>query len=157
MTAKITLRGVVSGIRRHPGRAAAICAPLLAVSVFAGTTAASAHPEPKLALSLAQLNAAPAQDINTNFASGLGGQVVHVGKNATKFKATAGDDGCDHHYSNGNATLCVPWVIPAPSGQACAWLLSNGYPALTVYGRDRQHLDTNHDGIACDAGDAGVK
>ena len=157
MTHKISLRGVGSGIRRHPGRAAAVAVPLLAASVFTGTTMASATPEPRLALSLAQLNAAPGADINTTFASGLSGQVVKTHKDQAKLQARMGDDGCDHNYSDGNVNACVPWQIPAPPGKACAFLLGNGYPALKVVGTDRQHLDTNHDGIACDAGDAGVK
>jgi hypothetical protein len=157
MIRKITLRGAASGIRRHPGWAVAAAGSLLAVSVLTGTSMASATPEPRLALSLAQLHAAPAPDINTNFASGLGGQVVKSHKGETNFKAFAGDDGCDHNYGNGNVGVCVPWVIPVPHGQACAFLLGNGYGALKVYGTDRQHLDTNHDGIACDSGDVGVK
>ncbi len=155
MTIKITLRGVASGVRRHPGRAAVVAVPLLAASVLTGTTMASATQEPRLALSLAQLHAAPAQDINTNFASGLQGQVVKLHKGEAKLQARMGDDGCDHNY--GAPDVCVPWQIPAPRGKACAFLLANGFHALTVYGTDRQHLDTNHDGIACDAGDAGVK
>lgn len=157
MITKITLRGVASGIRRHPGRAAAVAISLLAASVLTGTTMASATPEPRLAVSLTQLNAAPAQDINGTFADGLQGQVVKLHKDMAKLQARMGDDGCDHNYGNGNPNVCVPWQIPAPHGKACAFLLANGFTALTVEGTDRQHLDTNHDGIACDAGDAGVK
>jgi hypothetical protein len=155
MTTKITLRGVASGVRRHPGWAVAAAVPLLAASVLAGTTMASATPEPRLALSLAQLRAAPAPDIIGNFASGI--KAVKLYKGEAMQKARPGNDGCDHDYGSGNVNVCVPWQIPASPGKACAWLLGNGYPALTVYGTDRQHLDTNHDGIACDAGDTGVK
>ena len=51
---------LLAAIRRRPGRALAVCVPLLAASVFTGTTAAAAHPEPTLAVSKAELNAAPA-------------------------------------------------------------------------------------------------
>lgn len=155
MSTKITLRGAASGIRRHPGRAAAVAVPLLAASVFTGTTMASATPEPRLAVSLAQLHAAPGADVNGQFASGLSHQVVKAGRGAAKFRARMGDDGCDHNYGSGDT--CVPWQIPVSHGKACSWLLANGFSALKVYGTDRQHLDTNHDGIACDAGDTGVK
>jgi hypothetical protein len=157
MTTKITLRGLASGIRRHPGWALAAAGSLLAASVLTGTSMASATPEPRLALSLAQQQAAPAADINPNFANGLNGQVVKTFKGETKLKAQPGIDGCDHNYGSGSLNLCVPWQIPVPHAQACAFLRGNGYPPLTVYGTDRQHLDTNHDGIACDAGDVGVK
>jgi hypothetical protein len=156
MTTKITLRGVAAGIRRHPGWAAAAAGSLLAASVLTGTTMASATPEPTLALSLAQSHAAPAPDINSNFAGSRQGY-VRMYKGEAMVKARPGLDGCDRDYGNGNPNVCVPWVIPVPHSQACAFLLGNGYGALKVYGTDRQHLDTNHDGIACDAGDLGVK
>jgi hypothetical protein len=155
MTKKITLRGVASGIRRHPGWAVAAAGSLLAVSVVTGTSMASATPEPRLAVSLAQLNAAPAPDINTSVGTGL--KSVKLYKGEAQPKSLQGIDGCDHNYGDGDVNMCVPWQIPAAPGTACAWLKGNGYPALKVYGTDRQHLDTNHDGIACDAGDLGVK
>ncbi|GAB2746317.1 hypothetical protein [Kitasatospora kifunensis] len=67
-------------------------------------------------------------------------------------------DGCDHAY--GDINVCVPWTFPAAAGTApgagCRWLLAHGYPPLAVHGRDRLGLDTNHDGTACDHGDAGA-
>ena len=57
------MRSALAGVRRHPARAAAICVPLVAASVFTGTTMASARPEATLAVSAAALNAAPAQHV----------------------------------------------------------------------------------------------
>jgi hypothetical protein len=157
MTMNNPLRNLSPAIRRHPRRTAAILGvPLLAASVITGSTMASAHPKPSLAVSLAQLHATAAPDIHTNFSQNLPGPVVKHVKDLAKFRAHPGDDGCDHDYGNGNVNVCVPWQIPAKSGQACAWLKSHGYPALQVTATDRQHLDTNRDGIACDAGDLGV-
>jgi hypothetical protein len=63
-------------------------------------------------------------------------------------------DGCDHHY--GDNPQCVPWTFPAgvtSVADKCAWLAAHGFGPLAVHGADRQHLDTNLDGIACGAGD----
>jgi hypothetical protein len=62
-----------------------------------------------------------------------------------------GFDGCDHAY--GVLRQCVPWNFPTGAA-GCAWLLARYLRALPVNGRDRHHLDTNHDGIACGPGDA---
>ena len=132
----------------------AICVPLVAASVFTGTTVASAHPEPRLAVSQAELNAAPAPLVRS-FNSPLNGKREAVYKHARRMRLGWNVDGCDHDY--GTPNQCVPWKIPVSTGRtACAWLKANGFGQVRVYGRDRQHLDTNQDGIACDAGDLGA-
>ncbi len=176
----MTTKTVLAAIRRRPGRALAVCVPLLAASVFTGTTVASAHPEPRLAVSQAELNAAPAPFVRT-FTSPLTGKREAVYKHARRMPLGWNADGCDHDY--GTKDQCVPWKIPASAGTtgagttgaacgwlnqcvpskvpgtagaACEWLQRNGFGPVRVSGRDRQNLDTNHDGIACDKGDLGV-
>jgi hypothetical protein len=61
-------------------------------------------------------------------------------------------DGCDHDY--GLASQCVPTTYPPGVTDRCAWLLAHGYGPLPIVGADRQQLDTDHNGIACDPGDA---
>jgi len=57
-------------------------------------------------------------------------------------------DGCDHDY--GERTQCVPWTFPPGVTDKCAWLTAHGFSAVRVVGKDRQHLDPDGDGIACD-------
>ncbi len=145
MRAKAT--AAVTGIRRHPGRALAACAALAAVSVFTGTTVASAHPAPTLAVPQAALHAAPAPLVH-NFDTGLTGAHVKGYGHAYAVPVPWNVDGCDHDY--GQADQCVPWKIPAPTPQAaCGWLQSNGFGPLKVYGTNRQHLPENAHGYVC--------
>lgn len=62
-----------------------------------------------------------------------------------------GSDGCDHAY--GDRSQCVPWRFPPGVTDRCGWLRAHGFGALSVTGRDRHQIDTNHDGIACGLGD----
>ena len=144
---------ILSNLRERPRRAALIIAPLVAgTAIFVGATASTAHDAPHLAIS-ARAAAKPAPYVH-DFAGGLKDKPL---KNATgphRVTVAWNVDGCDHDY--GGANQCVPWAIPAPAGQRCQWLNAHGFGPLKVYGRDRQHLDTNHDGIACDTGDNGV-
>jgi hypothetical protein len=57
-------------------------------------------------------------------------------------------DGCDHAY--GAPTQCIPWVFPAGTTEKCAWLAAHGFTAVKVVGKDRQKLDPDGNGIACD-------
>ncbi|WP_328472947.1 hypothetical protein OHA21_11230 [Actinoplanes sp. NBC_00393] len=59
-------------------------------------------------------------------------------------------DGCDRSY--GTRAQCVPWVFPPGVTDKCAWLAERGYldPPLAVAGQDRQKLDPDGNGIACD-------
>lgn len=62
-----------------------------------------------------------------------------------------GGDGCDHNY--GKVPLCVPYDFPAPIttvAQKCDWLQAQGFKDVKVSGKDRQGLDQNKNGIACD-------
>jgi hypothetical protein len=147
MKLNTTMRGALTGVRRHPLRAAAICVPLLAASVFAGSSMASATPEPTLAVSSAAANAAPAQHVLI-VDNGMAGQAV-TGKTVnTTPKETWNIDGCDHDY--GAPNVCVPWSIPGSTAQAkCTWLSSNGYIDLKVYGTNRQGLPENAEGYVC--------
>ncbi|MEV6350318.1 hypothetical protein [Actinoplanes sp. NPDC051851] len=62
----------------------------------------------------------------------------------------AGVDGCDHSY--GVRGQCVPNTYPPGVRDRCAWLRDHGFLAtpLRVTGRDRQRLDRDGDGLACD-------
>jgi hypothetical protein len=145
MRAKAT--AAVTGIRRHPGRALAACVALAAVSVFTGTTVASAHPAPTLAVSKAELHAAPAPLVD-NFDTNLTGAHVKAYKHAYAVPVQWNVDGCDHDY--GQPGQCVPWEIPASTPRAaCAWLKSNGFGPLKVYGTNRQNLPENAQGYVC--------
>jgi hypothetical protein len=67
------------------------------------------------------------------------------------------DDGCDHNY--GVAGQCVPANFPpgvTSVTDKCAWLHQHGFTGsipIAPGGVDRQGLDPNHDGLACDPGD----
>jgi hypothetical protein len=65
-------------------------------------------------------------------------------------KVPANVDGCDRSY--GTRAQCVPWVFPPGVTDKCAWLGERGYldPPLAVAGKDRQRLDPDGNGIACD-------
>jgi hypothetical protein len=57
-------------------------------------------------------------------------------------------DGCDRNY--GTVTQCVPWKFPAGTTDKCGWLAGHGFGRLVVQGVDRQRLDRDGNGIACD-------
>jgi len=139
---------VLAGIKRHPGRALAVCAALAGISVFTGQTVASAGPEATLAVSQAQLHARPAPLV-MNFDGSLTGARAKTSKYNRPIPESWNMDGCDHDY--GQPDVCVPWQIPASSPQAaCAWLKANAfYLPLKVYGTNRQHLPENAEGYVC--------
>ena len=138
-------------IRRHPGRALAVCVPLAAVAVFAGTTMASAQPEATLAVSPSASSVSPAPFVPYFGSSTAGNTHVVKKQRDIPVKEPANIDGCDHDYGTGNQ--CVPWQIPASSPQAaCAWLRANGFGPLKVYGTNRQHLPENSAGYVCATG-----
>jgi hypothetical protein len=137
----------VTGVRRHPGRSLGACVVLAAVSVFTGTRVASPPPAPTLAVSQAELHAAPAPLVD-NFDTSLTGARVKAYKHAYAVPVPWNVDGCDHDY--GQPGQCVPWKIPASTPQAaCAWLKSNGFGPLKVHGRNRQNLPGNAQGYVC--------
>jgi hypothetical protein len=145
---KITMHSFLTGVRRHPARAAAICVPLVAASVFTGTTMASAGPEARLAVAPTALNAAPAQHVML-FDNDLTGHVAKFKPGAPKIAWN--EDGCDHDY--GTPNQCVPWQIPGSTGSArCAWLESMGFGAIEVPGTNRQDLPEDAQGYACASG-----
>jgi hypothetical protein len=143
------VRSALAAVRRHPVRAAAIGVPLLvAVSVFTGTTMASAGPQASLAVPAAALTAAPAQHVMI-FDNDLPSQPAQVKLVTPKIAWNV--DGCDHDY--GSPNQCVPWQIPGSTGAArCAWLESMGFGAIKVYGTNRQDLPENAQGYVCAAG-----
>ncbi len=148
MNLNTTSRSAFSAVRRHPIRTAAICVPLLAASVFAGSTMASATPTPTLAVSSAELNAAPAPDVQITDDQLTGGTAAVV--KATPVSIPFNEDGCDHDY--GTPNQCVPWTIPGSTSLAkCAWLRSNGFGPLRVVGTNRQNLAENAQGYVCAA------
>ena len=148
-------KNVLGAIRLHPGRTLAVCVPLVAVSVFTGTTMASAQPEATLAVSPSQASATPAPYV-PSFGDGTtavpaGKTRVVRNKSDAPIKEPVNIDGCDHDYGTGSQ--CIPWHIPASSPQAaCAWLKANGFGSLKVYGTNRQHLPENSAGYVCAAG-----
>ena len=73
---------------------------------------------------------------------------VKTYKHAQRIPEAWNIDGCDHDY--GTPDQCVPWKIPASSGQAaCAWLKANGFGPLKVVGTNRQHLPEDAQGYVC--------
>ncbi|MEV6342896.1 hypothetical protein [Actinoplanes sp. NPDC051851] len=57
-------------------------------------------------------------------------------------------DGCDHNY--GTRAQCIPVTFPAGVRDKCAWLADHGFRAFRVTVTDRQKLDPDRNGIACD-------
>jgi hypothetical protein len=149
MNMNTTVRGALAGVRRHPARAAAICVPLIVASVLTGTSMASARPEATLPVSAAAVNAAPAQHVLI-FDNHLTAPVAVPKPAAVPTVEPVNLDGCDHDY--GTANFCVPWSIPGSTSAAkCAWLASNGFGELRVYGTNRQDLPENAQGDVCAA------
>jgi hypothetical protein len=143
----MNINSAMNSVRRHPWRAAAICVPVVAASVFAGTTAASARPQPMLAVRASALSAAPAAHVLT-FGNDTNKVVTDVRKGAVAIQEPWNEDGCDHDYGPPNE--CVPWKIPGSTTAAqCAWLESMGFGSLKVYGTNRQHLPENAQGYVC--------
>ena len=84
---------------------------------------------------------------------GSGGKSVPNKRGPSKVPVPAHVDGCDHDY--GTTNQCVPWTITGTTAAArCTWLTGHGFGPLKVYGKDRQHLDSNRDGTACGTGDS---
>src|ERR1700722_3916865 len=148
MNINTTALGAFTAVRHHPARAAAVCLPLLAASIFYGSNMGSASPTPTLAVSSAPPHGAPAQH----------GVPLHhpLPTPAPTAKPSAPGlswhvTGCDSDY--GAANQCVPWTIPGSTSQAkCAWLKSNGFGPLRVVGTNRQHLAENAQGYVCASG-----
>jgi hypothetical protein len=141
-------RGVLTGVRNHPWWVAAVAVPVLATSVVAGTTMASARPQPTLAVSASALQAKPSAHV-MNFGTDRTKRIYPHG-HAKSVQESWHIDGCDHDY--GTANQCVPWAIPGATAQAkCAWLQSHGFGSLTVPGTNRQQLPENAEGEACPA------
>ncbi len=148
MNLKTTTHTALTGVRRHPVRAAAICVPLLAAIVIAGSTMASATATPTLAVSAGALNQAPAPHVLL-----FGNDLPKTGADVKPTPVTIrwNEDGCDHDY--GTANVCVPWIVPGSTPQAkCAWLRSNGFGEVKVYGTNRQNLPENAQGYVCASG-----
>jgi hypothetical protein len=148
MNINTTARNAFTAIRRHPARAAAVCVPLLAASIFYGSTMASATPTPTLAVSSAALHAAPTQHVML-FDNDLPTPTPTAKPSAPGLSWHV--TGCDSDY--GAANQCVPWTVPGSTSQAkCAWLKSNGFGALQVVGTNRQHLTETAQGYVCASG-----
>jgi hypothetical protein len=85
---------------------------------------------------------------NVPMARNLTGAVIPNAAGPSRVPVPADIDGCDHAY--GALGQCVPWAVPGgDTVQRCAWLSAHGFTPLTVTGRDRQHLDPDHDKLAC--------
>lgn len=147
MNTNTRARHAMTAVRRHPVRAAAICVPLLAASIFTSQSMASATPTPTLAVSPAALSAAPAPHV-LMVDSKMTWKPVTANHGATVPRDISAIDGCDADY--GMPGDCVPRTIPGSTPQAkCAWLRSNGFGELKVYGTNRQNLPENADGYVC--------
>jgi hypothetical protein len=150
MNLNTTMHSALTGVRRHPVRAAAICVPLVVASVLTSTTMASARPEATLPVPAAALNAAPAQHVLI-FDNHLTAKVAAPKPVKGVIKEAWNLDGCDHDY--GTPNVCVPWAIPGSTPVAkCAWLSSNGFSELKVAGTNRQDLPENARGYVCEPG-----
>jgi hypothetical protein len=145
---------ILGNVRGRPRRTALMIAPLVAgAAIFAGATASAAHDAPHLDVPAKAAAQRPGPYVH-DFARGLKNKPLRNPRGPRHVTVAWNVDGCDHDY--GTANQCVPWAIPAPAGQRCQWLSAHGFGPLRVYGRDRQNLDSNQDGIACDTGDNGV-
>jgi hypothetical protein len=119
----------------------------VATAAAAGPAGASAHP------SVPAGSPGPPQPFIQAFAQQSGAPRVTAKPVPTgKLTIPANIDGCDHDY--GGIGLCVPWTFPAGVTDRCAWLRAQGFGPVPVTGTDRLGLDTNHDRVACDPGDA---
>jgi hypothetical protein len=148
----MSVRKILIRMRHVPRHAVAIFA-IVAAGTIAGGATAVAHPEPSLSVPKSAVGAKPVPHI-LNFARDLRGQRLKLPAGPQRVPVPWNVDGCDHGY--GTVNQCVPWTIPASAGQRCPWLAAHGFGPLKVHGRDRQNLDVNHDGMACDKGDVGA-
>ena len=151
MNRNTKVRSALAGVRRHPARAAAIGVPLLvAASVLAGTTMASAGPEADARGrgGGAERGPGPARDAlrqRPARRAGAGSSWSRPRSRGTWTAATT---------TTARANVCVPWTIPGATPQAkCAWLTSNGFTDLKVYGTDRQDLPEDAQGYVCASGE----
>jgi hypothetical protein len=64
-----------------------------------------------------------------------------------KVRVPATVDGCDRNY--GEKTQCIPLKFPPDATDKCDWLAAHGFEHIRVVGTDRQKLDHDHDGVAC--------
>jgi hypothetical protein len=140
-------RSALGGVRNHPWRVAVVAVPVVAASVIAGTTMASARPEPTLAVSHSALAANPAPHVLT-FADGTTGKKIAAKGTATSIPEPVHIDGCDHNY--GAVNQCVPWTVPGSTPQAkCTWLAAHGLGPLVLAGENRQDLPESAEGYIC--------
>ncbi|TQF06702.1 hypothetical protein E6W39_36585 [Kitasatospora acidiphila] len=129
----------------------------LALALTLATPNASSRPVPPTGGTAATQQRRPDPHI-MDFAQSPAAHPMAPQSKRTDETAVAPDaDGCDHHY--GALNICAPAAFPpgvgAAQGARCTWLLQHGYRDLAVHGRDDLGLDTNHDGMGCDPGDAG--
>ncbi|GAA2854256.1 hypothetical protein Acy02nite_49410 [Actinoplanes cyaneus] len=90
----------------------------------------------------------PAPFVQT-FAAQPGRARIKPGKSPkTPVRVAPMVDGCDRNY--GTKAQCVPINYPKGVTDRCAWLTAHGFTRVAVVGKDRQHLDPDHDKIACD-------
>ena len=130
------------------GALAAATATLLGLQAADGASA-DAHRVRHLAVPLS--SGQPAAHVPQP--GGSGGKAVPNKRGPSKVPVLANVDGCDHDY--GSTNQCVPWTIAGTTTAArCTWLTGHGFGPLKVYGKDRQHLDSNRDGTACGTGDS---
>jgi hypothetical protein len=64
-----------------------------------------------------------------------------------KVRVPATVDGCDRNY--GEETQCIPLKFPPDATDKCDWLKTHGFEHVLVAHIDRQKLDHDHDGVAC--------
>jgi len=147
----MSMRNVLVRMRRVPGHTVAIFA-IVAGGIIVGGATAAAHPEPSLLVPKSAVGTKPTPHI-LDFAQDLRGERLKLPAGPRRVPVPWNVDGCDHDY--GTVNQCVPWTVPASVGQRCQWLAAHGFSPLKVRGRDRQNLDSNHDGMACDKGDVG--
>jgi hypothetical protein len=149
----MNLKSIFAWVRTGRGLALVILIALFAASVgvLARPTMAAAHPSAAMVVS--HKTDRPAPHVFA-FARDLHGSRWKLPKGPSHVKVAWNVDGCDHAY--GSANQCVPWDIPGPARNRCHWLAAHGFGKLKIRGRDRLHLDTNRDGVACDKGDAGT-
>jgi hypothetical protein len=91
---------------------------------------------------------APAAPFVQRFAAQPGVRPLPPRRSPTaKVSVPANVDGCDHNY--GEKTQCIPARFPPDATDKCDWLKAHGFKTIRVVGTDRQKLDEDSDGVAC--------
>jgi hypothetical protein len=114
----------------------------------AGTAARPLTREPADVPRSAGTKQRPPSPFVQRFADQRGVKAQGPKKKTGPVKVAATVDGCDRNY--GTEAQCIPLVFPGKVADRCAWLRDHGFQEIKVAARDRQKLDADGNGVACD-------